>query len=140
MADRGARHLAFVSRSGSDNPAAAEIIRKLESYGVEAVALRADVTRQDELFHAICQINSDYPICGVVNAANIMRDGLFRNMTIEQWQECADTKVKGCLNLHEIFKDDELDFFVMTSSVSSTLGSSGQSNYSAGLYNFPKIV
>ncbi len=57
---------------------------------------------------------------------------LFSKMTIEGWKQVADTKVKGAINLHELLKDEPLDFFVMTSSVASTLGSSGQANYSAG--------
>ncbi|KKY37841.1 putative lovastatin nonaketide synthase [Diaporthe ampelina] len=39
---------------------------------------------------------------------------------------------KGALALHHAIKDLDLDFFVMTSSISAVLGNPGQSNYSAG--------
>lgn len=40
-------------------------------------------------------------------------------------------KVKGSLNLHEATKGLDLDFFVLLSSTSGTLGTPGQSNYAA---------
>ena len=52
-------------------------------------------------------------------------------MTYENWQISTATKVQGAINLHNALKDTPLDFFVMTSSVSGTLGTPGQSNYAA---------
>lgn len=140
MADRGASHLAFVSRTGVSTPDAVEFIQSLRDRGVYAQALRADITCREDLERAVAKIPSSCPIRGVVNAATVMHDTLFHNMTITAWKETTEPKVKGCLNLHEVFKDTPLDFFVMTSSVSSTLGSSGQSNYSAGKSLFLEIT
>lgn len=56
-------------------------------------------------------------------------------MSIDSWQRVVDPKVKGSLNLHELFSQGhDLDFFVMTSSIAATLGSTGQSNYAAGKF------
>lgn len=52
-------------------------------------------------------------------------------MTYENWQVSTTTKVQGAINLHNALKDAHLDFFIMTSSVSGTLGTPGQSNYAA---------
>ena len=52
-------------------------------------------------------------------------------MSYENWQISTHTKVQGAINLHNAFKDVPLDFFIMTSSVSGTLGTPGQSNYAA---------
>lgn len=52
-------------------------------------------------------------------------------MTYENWQISTSTKVRGAINLHNALKNTHLDFFVMTSSVSGTLGTPGQSNYAA---------
>ena len=52
-------------------------------------------------------------------------------MTYENWQISTHTKVQGAINLHNALQDIPLDFFVMTSSVSGTLGTPGQSNYAA---------
>jgi len=54
-------------------------------------------------------------------------------MTIESWRKVVKPKLHGSRNLHELFsKPEQLDFFVLTSSISATVGSSGQSNYAAG--------
>ncbi|KAF3768157.1 hypothetical protein M406DRAFT_106902 [Cryphonectria parasitica EP155] len=80
------------------------------------------------------------PIRGVLNAAGVLHDGLFSNMTAPVWHQVTDAKVEGCLNLHHVFspspandggETQTLDFFVMTSSVACALGSGGQSNYAA---------
>lgn len=59
-------------------------------------------------------------------------DAFFYNMTIESWQVVVETKVQGTLNVHHALQDVSLDFFVMTSSISSAWGMPDQSNYSAG--------
>ncbi|KAI1806790.1 ketoacyl-synt-domain-containing protein [Daldinia bambusicola] len=131
MADQGAKHLAFISRSGATRPAAEEMIKALEDRGVDVSVVRSDATSREELADAISQINVAYPIRGVVNAAGEIFDGMFDNMTFERWRKTVDSKYKSCRNLHELLKDQELDFFVITSSIAALLGSTGQSNYSA---------
>lgn len=138
MASRGAKHLAFISRTGTVNPAAADVVQSLQDQGVEALVLRADIMHKDELADAIDKIGHTFPIRGIVNAANVFHDTVFLNMTMDAWKEVVDTKVRGSRNLHEIFQHEPLDFFVMTSSVASTLGSSGQTSYSAGMYFLSK--
>lgn len=138
MADRGARRLAFLSRSGTDNPAAAETVRCLIERGVDVLDLRANITCREDVVRAIAEINPNFPVRGVVNAAAAIHDSLFQNMTMGKWHTVNDTKVNGALNLHHALGDEPLDFFVMTSSIASTLGSTGQSNYSAGMFSrFP---
>lgn len=52
-------------------------------------------------------------------------------MTSEAWNASLRPKVAGTWSLHRMLPDD-LDFFVMLSSVSGIIGSPGQSNYGAG--------
>ena len=54
-------------------------------------------------------------------------------MSNEAWHTCIDPKLRGCWNLHRAIsgKDDELDFFFMTSSVSGSIGQAAQTNYCA---------
>lgn len=133
MAERGARHIAFVSRTGTAKQAARETVQTLRSCGVDVSVLHADVTVSHALKDAVAKIDPAFPVRGVLNAATTIMDSVFSNMTFDQWQSVIDSKVKGCWNLHELFKaEGELDFFVMTSSVASILGSAGQCNYGAG--------
>lgn len=52
-------------------------------------------------------------------------------MSFENWKTSVEPKILGATNLHSVLADTPLDFFLMTSSVSGTLGTPGQSNYAA---------
>lgn len=52
-------------------------------------------------------------------------------MTVDIFNAAVAPKVKGASALHQALRDHPLDFFIMTSSVSGTIGNPGQSNYSA---------
>ena len=52
-------------------------------------------------------------------------------MTPEKFQRALTPKVRGAQTLHNSLSSHDLDFFVMTSSISATIGQPGQSNYAA---------
>lgn len=52
-------------------------------------------------------------------------------MSFQNWKTSVEPKILGAQNLHSVLSDTPLDFFLMTSSVSGTLGTPGQANYSA---------
>lgn len=55
-------------------------------------------------------------------------------MSAESWHSGIDAKVRGCWNLHHALleKEDEgLDFFLLVSSISGSVGAIAQSNYCA---------
>lgn len=56
---------------------------------------------------------------------------MFERMTHQQFTAAVTPKVKGAQNLHNALQGTALDFFVMTSSISATLGNPGQANYCA---------
>lgn len=61
------------------------------------------------------------------------QEALFTKMTHQAWHTAIDPKLHGCWNLHNAIKgkDDGLDFFFMTSSVSGSIGQAAQANYCA---------
>ena len=71
-------------------------------------------------------------IKGVIQLAMVLDDAGFLNMDIDTWMAATNPKIKGTLNLHDLLLSQDLDFFVMTGSVSGSLGSYGQTNYAAG--------
>ena len=54
-------------------------------------------------------------------------------MDVTDWHLGLGSKVKGTWNLHHRLRghDDELEFFVMTSSIAGCIGQATESNYSA---------
>ncbi|KAI4159807.1 MAG: hypothetical protein LQ342_006318 [Letrouitia transgressa] len=131
MMQRGARRFAFLSRSGTDSEQAAILVRDIEAAGVSVQVIRGDATSKDDVERALKGIPAEYPVRGVVQAAMVLRDGMFHSMSYNNWITATKPKVEGTMNLHNALGDTPLDFFVMTSSVSGTLGTPGQANYSA---------
>lgn len=52
-------------------------------------------------------------------------------MTLEQWKESLAPKLQGSCNLHELLPQN-LDFFILLSSVSGIIGAASSANYAAG--------
>lgn len=52
-------------------------------------------------------------------------------MSLEAMHKVLGPKIDGTNNLDELFYDDDLDFFILFSSVVGVIGNSGQSNYAA---------
>ena len=56
---------------------------------------------------------------------------MFEQMDHAAFADTVNAKAKGALCLHKAVENLDLDFFVMTSSISALLGNTGQSNYAA---------
>ncbi|KAH7383971.1 polyketide synthase [Pyrenochaeta sp. MPI-SDFR-AT-0127] len=134
MMGRGARRFVFVGRSGADKPSAQELVSRLEAAGATVSIVRGDVSNEDDVKSAIrvC-LEMQRPLGGVVQAAMGLHEDLFTRMSSEAWHTGIDPKWKGTWNLHNALEghNEELDFFLMTSSVSGTVGTATESNYCA---------
>lgn len=71
------------------------------------------------------------PIGGVANGAMVQSNFLFSDLTYEALQEVLKPKVDGSVILDEVFLDDNLDFFILFSSISAITGQPFQANYDA---------
>ncbi|KAI1125169.1 hypothetical protein F5Y10DRAFT_247824 [Nemania abortiva] len=132
MMERGARHFAFISRSGASKPEAARVIENIQKCpGTSTRVYRADASDEVAVQCIIYSLQAERPIRGVVHAAMVLKDGMFEQMDYASYMAAITPKVRGALSLHKALGNAELDFFVMTSSVSAVLGNTGQSNYSA---------
>ncbi|XPT03005.1 Highly reducing polyketide synthase [Ascochyta lentis] len=131
FADRGARHLCILSRSGARSREAVETINKLENQGVQVRSLACDVSDEGSLRTAFetCKIEMP-PIRGVIQGAMVLRDISFEKMSHNQWHEALKPKVDGTWNLHKLMLRD-LDFFIILSSFMGIFGSRTQGNYAA---------
>lgn len=134
MASRGARYLIVPSRSGpAKSPAAARTVLELRQQGVEVVAPTCDVSSAADVADLLRDAASIGmpPIKGCVNAAMVLQDAVFDNMTHAQWALTLRSKAQSSWNLHRMLPAD-LDFFVLLSSLAGIHGSVAQSNYAAG--------
>ena len=73
-------------------------------------------------------------IKGIVHAAGVLNDGLLGSKTKDSMEPVIKTKVYGSLLLHELTKNEPLQFFMTFSSIVSCIGNVGQADYSAANY------
>ncbi|KAI0434083.1 hypothetical protein F5Y09DRAFT_328533 [Xylaria sp. FL1042] len=130
MVQNGAGCVVLTSR----RPAVDE--RWLASFkGTDATVkvLPMDVTNKQSVDSCVRIIKATCPpVAGVAHGAMVLHDSIFARMSTSKMQEILAPKVEGANNLEDAFRDDDLDFFVMFSSVSSVVGNAGQSFYAAG--------
>ncbi|KAK3343522.1 fatty acid synthase S-acetyltransferase [Lasiosphaeria hispida] len=134
MATRGARHMLLPSRSGGTaSPAASALLSDLRARGVNVLAPRCDMADDAALADLLASWarRNMPPVKGVINAAMVLQDAVFSNMTHAQWELAIRSKVCTTWNLHRRLGPDA-DFFVMLSSLIGVLGGMGQANYAAG--------
>ncbi|KUI71756.1 Nonribosomal peptide synthetase 14 [Cytospora mali] len=130
----GAKHMVITSRIPRIDPAELEDARRS---GATVQVLSMDVASRTSVEEVQKQISKTMPpIAGVCNAAMVLSDKLFLDMSDEQLNGTLKPKVDGSENLDAVFGDDaDLDFFVMLSSSAMVLGNIGQANYHiANLY------
>lgn len=66
-----------------------------------------------------------------MNGAAVFHDAAFSEMSLEIMHKVLKPKIDGTRYLDEVFSDSKLDFFIVFSSLTSVIGNSGQSNYTA---------
>ena len=134
MMARGARKFIFLGRSGIDKPYAKEFVDDLQAQGAAVEVIRGSVVNYEDVER--CVVAARVPIGGVIQAAMNLDEALWSAMSHKSWHECIRPKVQGTWNLHNALqkagRDSELDFFLMTSSISGTVGTATESNYCSG--------
>ncbi|KAK0112802.1 hypothetical protein ONS95_014533 [Cadophora gregata] len=129
MAERGARFITIISRSAGRSAEDKSFIAEMKSMGCVLTPVAGPV--QDFKLVNSAVTHSPKSVKGVIHLAMALGDALFPEMTHEGWKESLAPKVDGAWNLHNALKDVSLDFFVVTSSIVSTITVPGQANYNA---------
>ncbi|KAG8166767.1 hypothetical protein KVR01_002456 [Diaporthe batatas] len=130
MADRGARHLIFVSRSGASTFGHYDFLSSMSQRGVRTMVFPVDVCDENDLRQALASTDMP-PIKGAVQCAAVVADAMWENMSYGDWTAATRPKMIGSWNLHTVLPDD-MDFLVFLSSASGVIGNRGQANYAAG--------
>lgn len=146
MVTHGARHLLLMGRTpvpsrtdwhqlDDSHPQHALIqsIKALEGLGATVHLAPVDVGEADQLatFLAAYLREEWPPIRGVIHAAGVVQDELLLRMEADIFQRVLRPKVRGAWLLHDLLKDQPLDFFTLFSSTGSVVASLGQGNYAA---------
>jgi len=131
LVERGARHLALVSRTASLSDEAKAEVDKLRDAGAKITVAAVDVTDLGALQRFFQKMQASIPINGIVHAAMVLEDRLIEGLDQESIEKVLQPKVQGALNLERLCRDLPLDYLLLYSSATTLLGNPGQFNYVA---------
>ncbi|MEV5953338.1 SDR family NAD(P)-dependent oxidoreductase [Streptomyces sp. NPDC051987] len=135
LAGRGARHLLLIGRSAPSESAARQLA-ELRAGGCDIRVAQADVSDADSLRTALHGPHPDAgparpPVGGVVHLAGVLADALLPDLAPRDLARAFAGKAVGAWHLHELTRDEPLEFFVLFSSLAGLIGSPGQGAYAA---------
>ncbi|MEV4923370.1 SDR family NAD(P)-dependent oxidoreductase [Streptomyces roseoverticillatus] len=141
LADRGARHVTLVSRRGPATPGADDLVADLARRGAATTVHAADVADPVAMTAVLDGIAATgRPLRGIVHSAMVLRDALLAELSDEAVEAVLAPKLSGAMLLDRLTRDDPLDFFVVHSSASATVGLRAQAAYAAGNLAMEGIV
>jgi len=107
-------------------------LQQLEQFGGQFLILSADVCDRESMAHVRRIAEAKFgSINGVIHAAGLPGGGLIQLKTRQSALETLAPKLDGTLILESLFENDDLDFFVVCSSLVSLLGGSSHVDYCA---------
>jgi phthiocerol/phenolphthiocerol synthesis type-I polyketide synthase C len=132
LADQGARKLILLSRRGASSEEAKAFIEYARKNHILVHPVSCDVTDKEavnKVYRECCVKIA--PIRGIIHAATIIDDDLVSNLDEKKISNSLNAKISGAIHLHDVSKNDALDFFVLYSSVTTLWGNPGQASYVA---------
>ncbi|XP_070532346.1 probable polyketide synthase 1 [Ptychodera flava] len=134
MQKMGAKHLVMVSRSGSKSAASRRTLEFLKRKGVTVHTFAADVSDYDKVDSVLSQVRSNPdipPLKGVFHLAGIIDEILLPDLKPEELDQVIQSKAVSAHHLHNLTKDENLEIFLLMSSVLTMRGQSSQPAYCA---------
>ena len=145
LAAAGANIVINYTRSSKE---AEEVVEEAKKLGVSALALKADVSKNDEIENLVKEVLNQFGSIDIlVNNAGITRDNLLIRMSEEDFQAVIDINLKGAFlctkHVSKVMMKQRTGKIINIASVVGVMGNAGQSNYAAskaGLIGFTKSI
>lgn len=127
----GIRDIVITSRHGMKASGADDFVTELSQLGARATVASSNIADLAEVKKVMKLFGEHRPLRGVVHAAGVLDDGVIQSLTPRRCAATFGPKVDGAWHLHSLTRDMDLDLFMVTSSISGIMGSTGRANYSA---------
>lgn len=132
----------------SYNEETKNLIEELESFGVKVIAVKCDVTNEEEVNNFIKEVKDKFESIDIlVNNAGITKDGLILRMSEKDFNDVINVNLKGTFNTTKavsgVMVKQRYGKIINISSVVGVTGNAGQCNYAAskaGVIGFSKSV
>jgi glucose 1-dehydrogenase len=80
----------------SDEPAAQNMVDEIKSFGGNAISIKADVSKEDQVQNMFKQMFEVFGTIDIlVNNAGLQKDSPFKDMTLKDWQLVLDVNLTG---------------------------------------------
>ena len=135
LAQRGARHLVLIGRTGlagdeADRKIAA--VKAIEALGATVAVVAADVADRAVMPVLFARFGRDWPVLrGVIHAAAAWSSAPLETLSAAALHAMLRPKVDGAWLLHELTRALPLDFFVLFSSTTGVWGARQLAHYAA---------
>ncbi|MCX7920709.1 MAG: SDR family NAD(P)-dependent oxidoreductase [Clostridia bacterium] len=107
-------------------------LKEIEKLGANIEVCTADVADEEGMEKVICNLRNAYGrINGVVHCAGVAGSGFIIKKDEDTFNKVLSPKVKGTWLLDKLTNTDNMDFFVLFSSINSLTGIQGQGDYTA---------
>nr|WP_307826926.1 SDR family NAD(P)-dependent oxidoreductase [Streptomyces pactum] len=132
LARNGAKELVLTSRRGRRAPGAAELEAELAALGAHATVVGCDIADRDAVAALIERLKSEgRPVRSVMHAAVVADLAPLATAGPEHFENVYAAKVGGAMHLHDLLAGEELDAFVLFSSIAGFWGSGDHAAYAA---------
>ncbi|MEV6029465.1 SDR family NAD(P)-dependent oxidoreductase, partial [Streptomyces sp. NPDC052036] len=132
LAANGAEHLVLTSRQGRSAPGARELESELTALGVRVTVEACDVADRDALAELVDRTAADgEPIRAVIHAAGTTDSAPLADTGLDLLAGLTSAKVRGASHLDDVFRDTDLDAFILFSSGAGIWGGGAQGAYAA---------
>jgi len=133
LAEQGAR---VVLNFRSSITQVEELLQAIKNAGGKAIAVKADVSREEEARHLVSEAIKEYKTLDIlVNNAGIARDNLLVRMSEEEFDNVLDVNLKGtffCMkHAAAAMLRQRSGRIINIASVAGIAGNAGQANYAA---------
>ncbi|MCR2043315.1 3-oxoacyl-[acyl-carrier-protein] reductase [Anaerosalibacter massiliensis] len=132
----------------SSEEKALEVIKEVENNGVKGLAIKADVSTEEDVKNMMKTIKNQFDSVDIlVNNAGVTKDNLLLRMKTEEWDKVMDTNLKGVYLCTKAvargMMKKRYGKIINIASVVGISGNAGQGNYSAskaGVIGFTKSI
>lgn len=132
----------------SSDAAAQAVVEEIKAKGVEAKALKFDVSNKEQVETAVAEVLAEFGRIDVlVNNAGITRDNLIIRMDSDAWEAVINTNLNSVFYVTKpvvkAMMKQRSGAIINMASVSGVYGNAGQTNYSAakaGVVGFTKAL
>lgn len=132
----------------SSSPQVEELLSLIKNSGGDAIAIQADISREEEAKKLIDETVKHYGKLDIlVNNAGIIKDNLLMRMSEAEFSSVVDTNLKGCFFCSKfastVMLKQRSGKIINISSVVGLTGNVGQANYAAskaGIIGMTKAI